>query len=73
MVSKYLCGNIYLFRLVKEGICDRNTAPSVSSISRVIRARFPHAIVEDISEEDQELNEIKEVDDKSGSESDDEG
>ena len=24
-------------RLVKEGICDRNTAPSVSSISRLLR------------------------------------
>ncbi|XP_013398018.1 paired box protein Pax-3-B, partial [Lingula anatina] len=26
-------------RLLREGICDRNTAPSVSSISRVLRAQ----------------------------------
>ncbi|CAG7830211.1 unnamed protein product [Allacma fusca] len=28
-------------RLIKEGICDRNTAPSVSSISRVLRGGGP--------------------------------
>nr|WNH24473.1 Pax7 [Pinctada imbricata] len=27
-------------RLLKEGICDRSTVPSVSSISRVLRSRF---------------------------------
>lgn len=26
-------------RLVKEGICDRSTAPSVSAISRLLRGR----------------------------------
>lgn len=28
-------------RLIKEGICDRTTAPSVSAISRLIRDRDP--------------------------------
>ena len=27
-------------RLLKDGICDRSTVPSVSSISRVLRAKF---------------------------------
>ncbi|XP_076022781.1 paired box protein Pax-7-like isoform X2 [Genypterus blacodes] len=27
-------------KLLKDGVCDRSTAPSVSSISRVLRARF---------------------------------
>jgi len=27
-------------RLLKEGLCDRSTVPSVSSISRVLRAKF---------------------------------
>jgi paired box protein 3/7 len=26
-------------RLIKEGICDRSTAPSVSAISRLLRGR----------------------------------
>lgn len=28
-------------RLLKDGICDRTTVPSVSSISRVLRSRLP--------------------------------
>ncbi|XP_018497108.1 protein gooseberry-like [Galendromus occidentalis] len=31
-------------RLVKEGICDRNTAPSVSSISRLLRSNNPPSL-----------------------------
>lgn len=31
-------------RLIKEGICDRTTAPSVSAISRLIRDRDPEDI-----------------------------
>ena len=31
---------------MKEGICDHNSVPSVSSISRVLRAKF-HGIEED--------------------------
>lgn len=27
-------------RLIKDGICDRSTVPSVSSISRVLRSKF---------------------------------
>nr|KAG5700201.1 hypothetical protein BaRGS_011044 [Batillaria attramentaria] len=27
-------------KLLKEGLCDRSTVPSVSSISRVLRSRF---------------------------------
>ncbi len=26
-------------RLIKEGICDKNTVPSVSAISRLLRGR----------------------------------
>ena len=29
----------YVFLLIQDGLCDRNTVPSVSSISRVLRAR----------------------------------
>lgn len=28
-------------RLIKEGICDRTSAPSVSAISRLLRGRDP--------------------------------
>ncbi|CAG0899908.1 unnamed protein product [Darwinula stevensoni] len=34
-------------RLVKEGLCDRNSAPSVSAISRVLRGRDPEDDVKD--------------------------
>ena len=28
-----------LFRLIKEGICDKSSVPSVSAISRLLRGR----------------------------------
>lgn len=28
---------IYLFRLIREGLCDRGSAPSISAISRLLR------------------------------------
>lgn len=29
----------FAFRLIKDGLCDRNTAPSVSAISRLLRGK----------------------------------
>ena len=31
--------NLLIFRLIKEGICDKTTVPSVSAISRLLRGR----------------------------------
>lgn len=46
VITKYLSvtnnSNLFLYdlhRLIKEGICDRSSAPSVSAISRLLRGR----------------------------------
>jgi paired box protein 3/7 len=39
-------------RLLKEGLCDRNTVPSVSSISRVLRGRGRLSTEEEEAEEE---------------------
>ena len=44
-VDSYKCENPGVFswevrdRLIKDGICDKNTVPSVSAISRLLRGR----------------------------------
>lgn len=49
-------------RLLKDGMCDRSTVPSVSSISRVLRSRFHKSDsddeeIDDIDEEEEEEQE----------------
>ncbi|XP_043114669.1 paired box protein Pax-3b isoform X2 [Puntigrus tetrazona] len=41
-------------KLLKEGICDRNSAPSVSAISRIMRGRYGARGEEEEEEEDEE-------------------
>ncbi|XP_072312549.1 paired box protein Pax-3-A-like [Eucyclogobius newberryi] len=41
-------------RLMKEGLCDRNSAPSVSAISRILRSKFGGKCDEDEDKEDEE-------------------
>lgn len=42
-------------RLIKDNICDRNSAPSVSSISRLLRSRGGHASGGEEEEEEIEV------------------
>ncbi|KAI5095733.1 paired box 7b, partial [Silurus meridionalis] len=46
-------------KLLKDGVCDRSTVPSVSSISRVLRARFGRKEDEDDCDKKDESGEKK--------------
>ncbi|XP_030629009.1 paired box protein Pax-3a isoform X4 [Chanos chanos] len=46
-------------KLLKDGICDRNTVPSVSSISRIMRCKFG-GNVEDDDDDEMEKREMEE-------------
>lgn len=57
-------------RLIKDGVCDRSTVPSVSSISRVLRSKFHKSGSDSDTDEksgDEEESEGKEDDRKSHS------
>jgi len=60
-------------RLLKEGVCDRTTVPSVSSISRVLRARLSAAGTDggDTAVEEEEAGQSGE--DRTSDHSDDRG
>ncbi|MGH0170642.1 UNVERIFIED_CONTAM: hypothetical protein FKN15_059582 [Acipenser sinensis] len=47
-------------KLLKDGICDRNTVPSVSSISRIMRSKFGGKGEEEEDEEEIERKEFEE-------------
>ncbi|KAK5904270.1 hypothetical protein CesoFtcFv8_005853 [Champsocephalus esox] len=49
-------------KLLKDGICDRNTVPSVSSISRTMRSKFGGKGDEEEDEEELERKELEESD-----------
>ncbi|XP_053565937.1 paired box protein Pax-3 isoform X1 [Bombina bombina] len=44
-------------KLLKDGVCDRNTVPSVSSISRILRSKFGKGEDEDIEMDRKEQEE----------------
>nr|XP_006008680.1 PREDICTED: paired box protein Pax-3 isoform X1 [Latimeria chalumnae] len=44
-------------KLLKDGVCDRNTAPSVSSISRILRSKFGKGEEEEGESERKDLEE----------------
>ena len=43
-------------RLLKEGICDESTAPSVSSISRLLRGKKSRSLEEPEEDDETELD-----------------
>ncbi|CAL8350540.1 unnamed protein product [Lota lota] len=47
-------------RLLKDGICDRDIVPSVSSISRIMRCKFGGKLDEEEDEEELEKKELEE-------------
>nr|XP_061797752.1 paired box protein Pax-3-like isoform X4 [Nerophis lumbriciformis] len=49
-------------KLLKDGICDRDNVPSVSSISRVMRSKFGGKNDEEEDEDDLEKSELEESD-----------
>ncbi|KTF94960.1 hypothetical protein cypCar_00021112, partial [Cyprinus carpio] len=48
-------------KLLKDGICDRNNVPSVSSISRMLRCKFGGNGDEDEDEDDDDEVEKREI------------
>ncbi|XP_051934932.1 paired box protein Pax-3b isoform X2 [Hippocampus zosterae] len=49
-------------KLLKDGICHRDSVPSVSSISRVMRSKFGGKDDEEEDEDDLEKSELEEID-----------
>ena len=52
-------------RLIKDGVCDRSTVPSVSSISRVLRSKF-HRSGSDSEIDEKSGDEEEEMENKDG-------
>ncbi|XP_069069559.1 paired box protein Pax-3 isoform X1 [Pleurodeles waltl] len=48
-------------KLLKDGVCDRNSVPSVSSISRILRSKFGRGEDDDDDEDEEAENERKEM------------